>query len=191
MPQDPEVYKEVVTVGMGTTARRLGVWHFQTREGPKTWMGLDWPPHVKTCLVWAFTPERKVVLIENYRFPIGRRVLELPGGDPRSPEEKLEDVALRELREETGYDTKRSLVLFTQGWLQTGMSSAPFVVFLAEDCVKKGSQALDPIEEATGMTVVEMTPAELLSQIARDPLSVDTHGIDRVIAELVMKGIIP
>lgn len=185
------VVRDSVQIVIGSARRTLGIFKFLTRDGHRTWMALEWPSYVQTCLVLGLTPEGKIVLIENYRFPIERRVLELPGGDPQSPDDKLEEVALREFREETGYEPRGTLELLTQGWLQTAMSNAPFIVFLARDCVRVGQQNLDPIEEATGMTVVEMTPDELIAQIGQDPLSVCTHGLDRGLLKLQLMGIIP
>lgn len=52
--------------------------------------------------ILALTPEREVILVEQYRFGIASLSLEVPGGliDPGETPEK---TAPRELREETGY----------------------------------------------------------------------------------------
>jgi len=55
----------------------------------------------------AVTTERRVVLVEQFRVPLGAPVIELPAGlvgdEVGSAEESLFDAARRELLEETGY----------------------------------------------------------------------------------------
>ena len=65
--------------------------------------------------VAAVTEARELVLVEQYRIPVGERVLELPAGiygDAGSPPgETPEQCALRELEEETGYRGKLAKTL--------------------------------------------------------------------------------
>ncbi len=64
-------------------------------------------------------PNGDLVLVRQYRHPIGRSTLELPAGT-REPDEPELQTAIRELREETGYraDEVRELVRFyvSPGW---------------------------------------------------------------------------
>ena len=90
----------------------------------------------------ALTPERHIVLIEEYRHGIGRNSFELPCG---TPEEEGEDVLAamkRELLEETGYASEE--------WHALGSSTANTArqnnrvhTFLALDARKVADQALD------------------------------------------------
>lgn len=63
----------------------------------------------------ALTPENDVILVEQYRIPLGARCIELPAGivgDELGYEnEPLEHAARRELLEETGYDAAGAAVL--------------------------------------------------------------------------------
>lgn len=55
----------------------------------------------------ATTATGEIVLVEQYRIPVQARTLELPAGligdSPERAQESVEDSALRELLEETGY----------------------------------------------------------------------------------------
>src|SRR5271154_1531774 len=58
----------------------------------------------------AVTDERKLLLVEQYRPPMDKNVIELPAGlagDARENQgEELERAARRELLEETGYEAR-------------------------------------------------------------------------------------
>jgi len=55
----------------------------------------------------------KVVLVEQYRIPLGKRCLELPAGlvGDEDPDAGVEDTAIKELEEETGFTAERIEVL--------------------------------------------------------------------------------
>ena len=72
-------------------------------------------------------------MVEQHRYPVGRRTLEFPmGGWPAGRSGPLADLARAELREETGLQAGR---LTRLGHLSTanGFSSQGFDVYLAED----------------------------------------------------------
>lgn len=60
--------------------------------------------HPGAAVVLPFLDDGRLVLIENFRVPAGRRLLELPAGTV-DPGEDPAATALRELAEETGYHT--------------------------------------------------------------------------------------
>ena len=75
---------------------RIGTWDFVRR------------PHSDACVgILAITPDDKVVLVEQFRIPPQRHVIEIPAGIVGDEEEhhgeSLADTAARELLEETGY----------------------------------------------------------------------------------------
>ena len=95
-------------------------------------------------LVIAITVDREVVLVRQYRHGIGSVVLEVPGG-VIDPGESPESTAVRELREETGYEAARVRYL---GRLipNQALNTAHCHVVVAEDCRLAGAQNLDPLE---------------------------------------------
>ena len=71
--------------------------------------------------VVALTPAREVLLVEQYRPPVGCRVLELPAGLVADvDEETVLEAAARELYEETGYRAPDGRL----HWLMRAPSSA-------------------------------------------------------------------
>ena len=106
---------------------RIGHWDFVRR------------PNSDACVgVLAITEGDEVVLVEQFRIPVGKRVVEIPAGLVGDEEEHrgeaLADTAARELMEETGYRaTEIRAILssptsagmtpeFTHHFLATGLS---------------------------------------------------------------------
>ncbi len=82
-------------------------------------------------MVFAATPEGRVLLVEEFRPPIGRRCLCFPAGlsGDEGPESDLE-AARRELLEETGYEAAEMRYLFT-GPSSPGLTSESVSFYLA------------------------------------------------------------
>ena len=62
--------------------------------------------HPGAVAVVPITHDGKVVLVRQYRYPLGKTVLEVPAGKLDTGEEP-DDCVLRELEEETGYIAQR------------------------------------------------------------------------------------
>lgn len=95
--------------------------------------------------VVALTPELEVVVVKQHRFGIAAPTLEIPGGMVDPGEEPL-TAAVRELREETGFEAER--------WTPMGaVAPNPAFLnnrchhFLAEGCRISGEQLQDPGED--------------------------------------------
>ena len=92
-------------------------------------------------VIVAVTPERRFVLIEQYRIPVGRRVIELPAGIagdvPGEEDEALANAAQRELLEETGYAASEMARLF-EGPPTAGLASEVVTFFKAFNLKKVG-----------------------------------------------------
>jgi ADP-ribose pyrophosphatase len=82
----------------------------------------------------ALTDDAKLVLTEQYRIPVGRRVVELPAGlagdAPGQAAEALAQAARRELLEETGYEAREMLCL-ASGPPSAGLASEIVTFFQA------------------------------------------------------------
>lgn len=140
---------------MDDTANRNPHVHFQGR-----YLGLyevsNWEYVTRTnasgvVVIVAVTREREVVLVEQYRVPVGAPVIELPAGlagDQGDADEPLTRAAERELWEETGYrsDRWRALTLCPSS---AGMSDEMLTFFLAEDCRREGPGGGDGSEDIT------------------------------------------
>jgi 8-oxo-dGTP pyrophosphatase MutT (NUDIX family) len=107
----------------------------------------DWTLVVCTDVVGNF------VLVEQYRHGIGQVTLELPAGDIEPGEDPLE-AAVRELREETGYESS--------DWTPLGVlypepprSPSKAHVFVARAARRVAEQRLDQAEEGLRVAVVD------------------------------------
>jgi ADP-ribose pyrophosphatase len=76
--------------------------------------------HRKPAVVVApMTPDGKIILIRQERIPIGQAIWEMPSGqidNRNSDEDKIKDTALREVREETGYELATNGELISLGY---------------------------------------------------------------------------
>ena len=94
-------------------------------------------------VIAAVTEEGDLILTEQYRPPVAKRVIELPAGlagDLAGQEtEDLVTAARRELLEETGYEA-REMVWLTTGPPSAGLSSETVTFFRANGlrCVAAG-----------------------------------------------------
>jgi ADP-ribose diphosphatase len=133
-----------------------------SRSTPRTWTTV----HRKAAVVIApMTCEGKIVLIRQERIPIRQAIWEMPsgqidsvagGGDPGQPAETIEQVALRELREEAGYELAKDGELIPLGHYFTspGFTDERCYFFLARP-VQPCNEGPDPDE---GELIVDCRP---------------------------------
>lgn len=95
---------------------------------------------IEAAVIVAITDADEVVLVEQFRVPLGRACLELPAGliGDETEGEPLAEAAARELEEETGY---RAGVIEPLGFFHSspGMVSEGFTLVRARDLVKTGA----------------------------------------------------
>ncbi len=152
--RDPaEPAEEVVWEGRFIAAKRRGKWEYVSRTRG-----------VGAAVILAID-EGRVILVEQYRVPLGAPCLELPAGLIGDDEEgeEAEAAATRELEEETGYRADR-MVELGRFHASPGMSSEGFVLLRAEQLTCTGDGGGVPGEDI----VVHRVPlAEVPSFVER------------------------
>ena len=112
------------------TTKTRGRWEFVSRARG-----------IRAAVIIAIDDERHILLVEQFRVPLGRPCIELPAGligdhDGQEDEDTL-DAANRELVEETGYSAGRMENL-GEFWSSPGMVSESFSLLRAHDLAQVG-----------------------------------------------------
>ncbi|MEA3044911.1 MAG: ADP-ribose pyrophosphatase [Sphingomonadales bacterium] len=123
-PDDPE---ETVWEGRFLAAKRRGKWEYVARTRG-----------IHAAVILAID-EGAVILVEQYRVPLGRNCLELPAGlvGDEAEGEEAAVAAIRELEEETGYRAARATEL-GRFYSSPGMVSEGFTLLRAEGLERIG-----------------------------------------------------
>ena len=136
-----EAKPETLAEGRFLRLVKRGKWEYATRKGVSGIVGIV-----------AVTDDGRLVLVEQDRPPVGKRVIELPAGlagDVAGQEgEELASAARRELLEETGYEAAE-MTKVAEGTASAGMSDEIIAVFLARGLRKTGDGAGDGSEQIT------------------------------------------
>ncbi|MHA6722011.1 NUDIX hydrolase [Sphingomonas sp. RS2018] len=138
--------------GRFVAAKRRGRWEYVSRT-----RGL------RAAVILAID-DGHVLLVDQYRVPLGRRCLELPAGlvGDEDPDESIDTAALRELEEETGYRAGRIESLGDFG-SSPGMLSEYFTLFRATALERVGAGGGVPGE---GITVHRVPLSDIAAYVA-------------------------
>ncbi|GGC00461.1 hypothetical protein GCM10011494_18780 [Novosphingobium endophyticum] len=134
MTADAHAPEEIMWEGRFITAKKRGRWEYVGRA-----RGI----HAAVILAVDDTGNDgdHVILVDQYRVPLGRRCIELPAGLVGDHDHTVgEDAAIaaaRELEEETGYRAGR-MEKIGEFYSSPGMVSESFTLFRAHDLEKVG-----------------------------------------------------
>ncbi len=127
MRSEAEEPEEVAWEGRFIAVKRRGKWEYVSRTRD-----------VSAAVILA-VDDGHVILVEQYRVPLGSYCLELPAGlvGDDVEGEQAEIAAIRELEEETGYRAER-MVDLGRFFASPGMSSEGFLLLRAEGLTRTG-----------------------------------------------------
>lgn len=135
---DHDAPEEVVWEGRFIAARKRGKWEYVSRTRG-----------ISAAVILAID-DGAVILVEQYRVPLGKRCLELPAGlvGDHDEGESVELSAARELEEETGY---RPAHIETLGYFHSspGMVSEGFTLVRATGLEQVGDGGGEGDEDIT------------------------------------------
>ena len=122
--------------------------------------------HPGAVAIIAITKDGKMVLVEQYRKPLERSIIEIPAGKLESGEEPAV-TARRELEEETGYGCNEL------NYLQTFATSPGFAdevihLFVAKDLYKIEEKA--ELDEDEFVELLEVTVEEAEQMVANEQI---------------------
>lgn len=172
MDPDVDLPEEVMWQGNFVTMKRRGRWEYASRSRG-----------IRAAAIIAIDDEGHVLLVEQYRVPLGTVTLEIPAGligdHDGAEDENAIEAAIRELEEETGY-TAQSMEVIGEFYSSPGMVSESFTLMRARGLSKVGPGGGTEGENIT----VHRVPMSGLSQFVADWRK-RGHGVDVRIAMLM------
>ncbi|MGK6319037.1 NUDIX hydrolase [Sphingomonas sp. DT-204] len=153
MIADADAPEQTVWQGRFIAAKTRGRWEYVGRAAG-----------IRAAVILAIDDEGQVILVDQYRVPLGRRCLELPAGliGDEDAGESVEAAAARELEEETGYRAERIEPL-GEFWSSPGMVSESFTLVRAHGLRRVGNGGGTADE---GITVHRVPLAEVPAYVA-------------------------
>jgi ADP-ribose pyrophosphatase len=117
--------EQIVWQGKYITVKTKGHWEYVSRARG-----------IKAAVILAVQGDH-ILLVEQYRVPLGRNCLELPAGliGDETENEAIEEAASRELEEETGYRAER-IEIIGDFYSSPGMVSESFYFVKAHGLTK-------------------------------------------------------
>jgi ADP-ribose pyrophosphatase len=133
--------EQIRWAGRFITAKTRGKWEYVARSRG-----------IRAAVILAIDEHDHVLLVEQFRVPLGKSCLELPAGligdDDGAEGEDASAAAARELEEETGYSAARMEVL-GEFYSSPGMVSESFTLLRAHGLTQTGPGGGTPGEDIT------------------------------------------
>ena len=174
---DADLPERIVWQGRFVTMKTRGRWEYAGRSRG-----------IRAAAIIAIDEDAHVLLVSQYRVPLGQFCLEIPAGligDEDGSEDETEmDAAIRELEEETGYRAGR-MELIGDFHSSPGMVSESFSLLRAHDLTKVGDGGGIDGENIE----VHRVPLERLDAFVKTWRS-EGHAVDVRIAMLMMGTIL-
>lgn len=124
------------------------------------------------AIVVAITAENKIIFLEHYKYAVNDTIITLPGGLADSKKENIKAVALRELKEETGYTPKNIKFLGELMPLPSNITQRTYV-YLATGCKRVTELDLDDTETLNVKLIkIEKLKKYLKSNKIKDSLTI-------------------
>ncbi len=126
------------------------------------------------AIIVAVTPDDRVLFVEQYRIPLARRTIEMPAGLVGDVDagESIEQSAIRELEEETGWRAAHAEVLLI-GPTSAGLTSEQIAFVRATGLVQVGAGGGDETEDITVHAVPRANAAAWLVAKMREGYAMD------------------
>lgn len=157
--------REVLWAGRFLDVVRINRWEFVQRKNITGIVGIV-----------PVTDDGKLVLLEQYRPPMGGKVIELPAGlvgdVPGNQAEPLEAAARRELQEETGYEARHMEIMF-EGCVTPGLCDESISFFLATGLRKTADGGGDETEDIVVHEVALEAVTDFLAEQQRKGFFID------------------
>ena len=164
---DQDEPEQIRWSGKFITARTRGKWEYVTRARG-----------IRAAVILAIDAEDHVLLVEQYRVPLGKRCLELPAGligdDEGAEGEDALAAAARELEEETGYRAA-SITSLGEFYSSPGMVAESFTLVSAHGLSKVGPGGGTASEDITVHRVPLSTLAQFVELARARGLGIDVR----------------
>ncbi|KKQ68216.1 MAG: NUDIX hydrolase [Candidatus Peregrinibacteria bacterium GW2011_GWF2_38_29] len=115
------------------------------------------------AMIAAFTKENRLIMVQQYRHPVGKIGIELPAGGLTHKKESIKLCAKREMLEETGYSIK-NLKKIGEFHAASGLLNNKMHLFIGHNAIKTHAQNLDENEQITPLLFSKQDVLKLLKQ---------------------------